>query len=58
MPEDISLGAEEARAFAWRACGAVGVSEASTRALVDATMPAALLGPPTLENRIRCEELP
>jgi LDH2 family malate/lactate/ureidoglycolate dehydrogenase len=71
MPDEVSLGLAEAEELAKRACLAAGATEATARSLVDATLSAALYGPPTLgfphlvdylnsfrDGRINCDPSP
>lgn len=71
MTEDVELGQAEAEELALRACRGAGADEASTRALVDATLSAARFGPAILgfphmvdylksfrEGRINCAPAP
>ncbi|AYG61826.1 Ldh family oxidoreductase [Rhizobium jaguaris] len=71
MSEDVVLSQFEARELAVRACLVTGASQASARSLVDATLSAAIFGPPTLgfphfvdylnafaEGRIKCDPTP
>ncbi|PCK86563.1 malate dehydrogenase [Rhizobium sophoriradicis] len=48
MSDEVVLNQAEAEALAMRACLAAGATEATARSLVDATLSAALHGPPTL----------
>jgi LDH2 family malate/lactate/ureidoglycolate dehydrogenase len=71
MSDEILLAQTEARDLTTRACLAAGANQASTRSLVDATLSAALYGPPVLgfphlvdylksfrEGRINCGPTP
>ncbi|APG83531.1 oxidoreductase YjmC [Sinorhizobium americanum CCGM7] len=71
MSDDVTLGLAEAEELAKRACLAAGATEPTARSLVDATLSAALYGPPALgfphlvdylnsfrEGRINCDPAP
>ncbi|RFB79000.1 Ldh family oxidoreductase [Methylovirgula sp. 4M-Z18] len=71
MSDEVLLERSEAEELAMRACLAAGASRSSARSLVDATLSAALYGPPTLgfphmvdylnsfrEGRIKCDPVP